>query len=358
MRVPWKQGSAIAAILALVACVEPIREHESTVGEVVRDCIVPPPPGVTALDAPASIEFPDASVWFWATLERAGATPLAGAAARVTRADDVCARGPALITDDRGSPVSVLALTASEEADNAARGDGKRLALEPQSGLVADGTGYLFYDHVVRGPGVFDAEAVGTGLCTIDPGGTRCERITDAQGSTVLWRPGERVLNRGGVVVPDAGGARALVFGCRQVAAFEHPCTVAGVPIASLRNPEAYEVWNAFKGWVPSPIDATTVSDEAGAFTLAPYGAGYVATSLDLFSSRVFVRRATSPIGPYGTRVSVFDAVPSASFFVSGGREHAALRPEPRSIAVTYRTDGVAAPGLHLVTFRFWGELR
>jgi len=49
---------------------------------------------------------------------------------------------------------------------------------------------------------------------------------------------------------------------------------------------------------------------------------------------------------------------PDAWWFVRGGREHAALRPTPRSIVVSYATDGAAAPGLHLVAFRFFGDFQ
>jgi hypothetical protein len=345
----------VSALLLGASCVDTIEQHTSTVGEIVRDCLVPPPAGVAALDAPVSLEYPDASLWFWERVDFVGGGPLFGAAARVTSAAEACAAGPRLISDDRGAPASVLALTAAEQAGNGARTDGRRLALVPFGGVVVDGVGYLYYDQVLRGPGLFDEVPLGTGLCVLDQGARACER---ASGGAVLWPPDERVLNRGGLVVGTGAGRRALILGCRRVGAFEHPCTLAGVPTASLRDPAAYQVWNAFDGWVPRLTDATSMADEPGALTVAPFEGGYIATSLDIFASRIQVRRADQAMGPYGHRVEALAAVPPASPFVHGGREHAALRPEARSIAVTYQTDGAAAPGVHLVTFRFWGSFQ
>lgn len=343
-------------VLALGACVEPIAEHESTIGEVVRDCVIAPPAGVAALEAPVSLEYADASLWIWPELAMTDGSRVAAAAARVTSADAACA-GLTLVRDGGGRVASVLALDAAEEAENATRTDGKRLALVPTGGVVDGATGYLYYDHVLHGPGLLDAEVVGTGLCVLAPGATACERVA-AGGSTRLWAPDARVLNRGGVIVDDGGVRRAVVAGCRRVASFEDPCVVAGAPVAALRDPAAYAVWNVFDGWVARLVDASAFADEPGAVTLAPYDDGFLATSLDLFDARVEVRRSTRVQDGYGHAMVAFDVVAPASWFPRGGREHAALRPEPRSIAVTYATDGAAAPGLHLVTFRFWGDFQ
>src|SRR5262249_30277394 len=153
-------------------------------------------------------------LWLW---ESAAGTD--GAAARVASVDQAC-RGVALLTDATGAPASVLALTAAERAANAARTDGKRLALAPTGGVVARGVGYVYYDELLRGPGVFDVENLGTGLCTLAPGAVSCVRVADG---AVLWAPDQQVLNQGGLIVGD----RAILAGCRTVAAFEAPCTIA-----------------------------------------------------------------------------------------------------------------------------------
>ncbi|MGE0402695.1 MAG: hypothetical protein AB7T06_38685 [Kofleriaceae bacterium] len=331
--------------LLAAGCVNTLEEHESRVGELERDCVIPIPEGVAALGAPVSIEFDDASIWIWESLSLSDDSTVANAAARITR--DACARPPDLARDVAGIR-SVLALSIEELASNATRTDGKRLALVPSGGFAHDGLGYLFYDHVLYGPGFFDAETLGTGLCVLDPKSANpCERIGD---DTILWRPDRRVLNRGGVVVDD----RALIAGCRKVASFDEPCIVNGVPIADVREPDAYQVWDAFHGWVDPMTDASELTNTIGSLTIAPFDGGFIATQLELFDNRVVVQLSDRAEQDYGHRITAFDVLPPTQWFVSGGREHASLRTDPRSIAVTYATDNPAAPGLHLVEFRFF----
>lgn len=356
MRTRW-----VLCALPLAACVTTIEEHASPIGEVVRDCVVPPPAGVAVLDAPVSLEYPDRSLWLWEELPGVDGIPRRGVGAWVASVDDACA-GPRLIADSAGAPAAVLALSPAEEAANASRTDGKRLALAPTGGVVHGGTGYLFYDLVERGPGPLDAITLGTGLCTLAPDATACDRVADGAGATLLWAPTARVLDRGGVVVADAdaaGGARAVIAGCRRVAAFDDPCVVTGAPVAALAEPAAYQVYSVFAGWVDALTDATTFADAPGALTLAPYDGGYLATSMAIFDHRVDVRRSSRATDGYGRPIAAFDVVPpDAWWFVRGGREHAALRPTPRSIVVSYATDGAAAPGLHVVAFRFFGDFQ
>lgn len=340
-------------LAALAGCLTHLDDETSAIGEVVGDCVVPAPAGVAALHAPVALEYPDRSLWLWSSLPASDGGTLVTPSAWASSAGDVCARGPRLVVDSGGAPVSLLALSADEVAANAARTDGKRLALAPLGGLVDAGTGYLFYRHELLGPGLLDVEDLGTGLCTLAAGADGCARVT-AAGATVLWPPGARVLDRGGLVVGDRG----LVFGCRAAAAFVDPCTVAGAPRDRLTDPAAWQVWSVFDGWQDAQVRGTTVSDEPGPFTVSAYDGGFLATRMDLFTARVEVRRSPRATDGYGHRVAAFAALPPTSWFVNGGREHAGLREdgEPRTIHVSYATDNPAAPGLHLVSFRFFGR--
>ena len=132
----------------------------------------------------------------------------------------MCASGVTLGLDAAGAPASLLALTPQETAANAARSDGRQLARVPFGGFVYAGLGYLFYDHALVGPGIFDEESQGTGLCVRADQAVTCNRVT-VNGDTILWKPDQRILNSGGLVVDD----RALVYGCRRVASFSTPCT-------------------------------------------------------------------------------------------------------------------------------------
>jgi len=329
----------VSALLCCAGCVETLDEHTSSIGEVIVDCVVTGTDG-RPLDAPVSLEYPDASLWLWEN-----------GAARVTRVGEACAGGVAVIA-------SPLALAAAEQVDNAGRTDGKQLALVPLGGAVADGVGYLYYDHVVRGPGLFDAEPLGTGLCVLAPGATACERVTDAAGSTVLWRPDQRVLNRGGLIVADAAGPRAVIAGCRKVASFESPCTVTSAPVTALRDPTAYQVWDPFVGWVDTLTDAGVIANELGELTLSAYDDGVLATSMDFFTPRVYVRRGADAVAGYGPPTAAFDPIPPAAWwFVRGGREHAAQRVEPRSIVVSARSGATVRTGAVSWRFGFAGLL-
>jgi hypothetical protein len=343
-------------VLPLAACIHTIDEHDSRVGDIERDCVIPTPAGIVELGAPVSIEFPDASLWIWESLATTDGATIHNAAARLLRVNDACARPPDLALDASG-PRSLLALDAVELVANATRTDGRTLALVPGGGFTANNTGYLYYDHVLRGPGFFDAESLGTGLCVITPSSAApCERIVE-NGSTILWRPDERVMDRGGFVVDDATGPRALIAGCRKVGSFDVPCTLTGVPLADVRDPAAYQVYDAFHGWIDPLTDASELTNTLGSLTLAPFGDQYIATELDPFENEVVVQLSDRAEQNYGHRIHAFDVLPpSESWFVAGGREHAALRMDPRSIVVSYATTNPSAPGLHLVDFRFYGE--
>ncbi len=343
-------ATALALALALAGCIEPLGEEASTLGEVIADCVVPRPAAVAGLGAPVSLEYADHSLWLWDQLELSGGGVVAGAAAVVADAGSVCAQGPALVTDPGGAPRSLLALTAAEVAANAARTDGKRLALLPRGGFVDGDEGYLLYAHALLRPGLLDVEELGSGLCVLAAGATACERITGDDGATVLW-PADRWLDGGGLVVGD----RAVVVGCRRVAAFTTPCVVSGAPLARVRDPSAWQVWNAFTGWVDDAGNGSVLLDSTGAVTLSAYEDGFLVTSLDPFENRVEARRSAVATDGFDHPSALFDTVP-ASFFPSGGREHSGLRHgAARTVHVSYATDGAAAPGLHLVTFRFHG---
>ncbi|MGB8298291.1 MAG: hypothetical protein WCG85_22950 [Polyangia bacterium] len=347
------KGHLFVVLVALAsACIDHIAEETSTVGELTSDCVVPVPDGVRSLAAPASLEYPDGSLWIWRSLDLADGQIVPNASAFVSDANQVCGSGVTLELDASGAPASLLALTPQETQANAARTDGRQLALVPFGGYVYAGQGYLFYDHALLGPGIFDEESLGTGLCVRADQAVTCDRVT-LNDDTILWQADQRILNSGGLVVDD----RALVYGCRPVASFSTLCTVSGAPLDALEDPSAYEVYNAFNGWVDQLSDASALADELGPVTVSAFSGTFMATILDIFESRFYVRRMLSATGDMDRRIAIFDALPPASWFLGGGREHSGLRRSPRTIHVSYSTSAAAAPGLHLATFRFFGEL-
>jgi|GEM_PF-2269819 hypothetical protein len=218
---PWARSPLLVVLVALASsCIDTIDEKNSAVGQLTSDCVVPVPDGVRSLDAPVSLEYSDGSLWIWRSLELADGRIVPNASALVSDATQACASGVSLGLDAAGAPASLLALTPQETAANAARSDGRQLALVPFGGFVYAGLGYLFYDHALVGPGIFDEESQGTGLCVRADQAVTCNRVT-VNGDTILWKPDQRILNSGGLVVDE----RALVYGCRRVASFSTPCT-------------------------------------------------------------------------------------------------------------------------------------
>jgi hypothetical protein len=278
-------------LLVMAGCVHSIEEDASTVGVLVRDCVVS-----ETLGAPVSLEYPDRSLWLWSD-----------GAAFVVSAESACRSGVV-----KGPP-----FTASD--------------VTPLGGFVHDGIGYLFVE----------AAGGGTELCTIAPAATQCDPRPVAFAQT------ERVINRGGVV----DGDRALLLGCRPVAAFESPCLVTGAPLDRLDDPAAYQVWNVFSGWEDELSAGSSLGNELGAVTLSRWNERWLATSVDPFTGQVYARFSSEAQGDYGHRIAMFSVSLTESGFVSGGREHAGLRREPGTLHLTY-----AAGGLHLVTFRFHDE--
>ena len=350
----FRVRSPLLVVLVALAssCIDTIEQETSAVGQVTSDCVVPVPDGVRSLDAPVSLEYTDGSLWIWRSLELADGQIVPNASAFVSDATQACGSGVSLGLDAAGAPASLLALTPQETAANAARSDGRQLALVPFGGFVYAGLGYLFYDHALVGPGIFDEESQGTGLCVRADQAVTCNRVT-VNGDTILWKPDQRILNSGGLVVDD----RALVYGCRRVASFSTLCTVSGAPLDALEVPSAYQAYNLFNGWVDQLPDASVLADELGPVTVSAFSGAFMATTLDIFESRFYVRRMPSATGEMDRRIAIFDAFPPASWFSGGGREHSGLRRSPRTIHVSYSTSGVAAPGLHLATFRFFAEL-
>jgi hypothetical protein len=341
----------VLVVLSSGGCIVHLGDDESAIGHITRDCVVPVPDGVSALAAPVSLEYPTGSLWIWEELELANGGTVEGASAFVESAEAVCAAGPTLAVETSGVPASLLALTGEERAANERRRDGRRLILAPRGGFVEGTTGYLFYEHVLRGPEVFDEAVIGTGLCVLPEGASSCERV-GLPDATVLFHPTERSLNGGGMVAGD----RAFVYGCHRVAELRAVCTVSSAPLDQLTEPQRYQVHSQLSGWRDELTEASSLVDELGTITVVPYGDEFLMTTLDIFEARVYVRRAGSPVGPFGRRTTAFSVLPS-SFFPGGGREHAGLRRAPDELNLSYTTDNAQAPGLHLVTFRTFGAL-
>ena len=334
-------------------CVDVIGEAgRADVGAVVTDCVVPAPDGVVALGAPVSLELPVGSLWIFGETELTAGGSVGSAAALARDVDDACAGRLELVRDADGAPAPFIPLTAKEQAENAARSDGRRLDLVARGGFVAAGQGTLYYDEILRGPGPFDAEWLGTGVCAVGAADAPCARAPG-----LVWSGAQPTWGAAGLLGDDG---EAYLGACFHAAAFTDLCGVARVDPAAAGDAGAYSFFNAFNGWVNDPHGYTVAFDGPGAVTLAadPQLGGFTAVSANLWDSTLELRTAPAPEGPWSEAGTLVRAVPPDGWFISGGVEHAALRSaDGRTLAVSYHTVSATGPsGLHLVTVRVGGE--
>ncbi|MCX5859796.1 MAG: DUF4185 domain-containing protein [Proteobacteria bacterium] len=325
----------------------------SRLGAVTGDCVVPVPAGLEALGAPVSLEFAEGSLWVFGETSltqpsATGSDTIPNSAALVRSVDDACAGHLEVLHDDNGTPAPFIALTPDEEAENAARTDSKRISLTPCGGLVWQGKGYIYYDVLLLGPGVFDSEWLGTGLCVTPGAGSACVR----QGA-LLWSGAQSSWGSSGFIDNDG---YVYLIKCFHAAAFEDLCGVTRVMPEDMADPGAYRYYNGFSGWVEDPGSFTVAFRGPGAVTLG-YNAflgQYTAISANIWDSSIEMRAASSPSGPWANPHRLFYVVKPDSWFISGGMEHPALRSaDARTIAITYYTISTKGPsGLHLVSFR------
>ena len=319
------------------------------------DCIVPPPPGIdpASLVAPYSIEAERASLWMWTELKSAAGVRFATPFAIVSDVANTCASGPVLVKGSDGLPAQLVALTAEEQREAAARTDGATFMLEPTGGYASGDGLVVLFDRVLRGPGVFDRRLLGSGACVIEASGGPCVR-----GKEPLWTAGQRSPNRGGFV--DADGV-PYVFGCVHETDFVDPCSLTRVNPKQAKTLAGYTFWNASSGWVPDGAKASKLFDAPAALSGArnAFLGGYVAVVANIWDSTLDLRISKAPTGPYVLQGPIVRGHPPQGWFIGGGQLHAGLsRDQGRTLAFTYFTTSATAPGLHLVTVRLPDELR
>jgi hypothetical protein len=292
-----------------------------------------------------ALDYPDGSLWIWEEVTATDGSPLPAAAAFVASREAACAGALSLIRDASGAPVSLVALTAAEAADNAARRDGRRLAVRPRGGFVRDGVGFLYIESVLLGPGVLDVEPVTAELCRLDARARPCARA-----ASPLWTGRD---HRWGQAALLDGDGLAYLVGCFKPAAFADTCSLARVAPADADRPDAYRYHNAFDGWIEDRWNTTALYSAASAVSslYLPRLARYASVQANIWESRVELRLAPAPWGPYGRPLPLLSAAPPPGWFIGGGVAHPSLAGADE-LVVSYHTTNAAAAGLHLVTLR------
>ncbi|HKA87984.1 MAG TPA: hypothetical protein VKE22_09975 [Haliangiales bacterium] len=319
-------------LFLVAACSHELAEEApgSRAGEVVADCVVPLRGALAGHGAPASLEY-DAdgpSLWMWED------------ARAIVRSADAACRGE---MDVLSGPI--VPLLPGEIAENQARTDGRRIAVAPIGGFVAAGRGYLYYEKSLRGPGIFDAQHLGTGVCVVDAMTSACARTPD-----LLWTVG-RPWGGSGLVAADG---YAYVVSCLGIAAFTELCETARVRPEAAADASAYTFLGFDGSFGADPSNGAVVLDgtNLASPSFVPSLGAYVVVFPNIFAPSLEVARSDAPGGPFGSRTRLFPAIAPDTFFIGGGREHRALRRDD-TVAITYDT---RPSGLHLVTFRFAPE--
>jgi hypothetical protein len=326
--------------------------HSTAAGSVERDCVVPMPADIMAWGTPATITFPDGALWVFPSVALRDGTVVPGAAAWFGSADAICAGTADWLRNPDGSLAGLLALSASESQANASRSDGRSLMLVPRTGFGQAGNGFLYYEHVLVGPGPLDSEWLGTGVCALDRVAGTCQRLTEASGSTVLWVGTEFPVRSAYL---DAG--TAYLIACRAPAALMQTCILARVAADSAGLPSAHSYFDAFTGWQASRASATQVLDDLASPSLSfnPYQGRPTVVLLDPFEGKVSLRLSPAIEQSFAAPVPLFSTVaPAPGTFVDGGAEQIAFRAEGgRMIHVVYTADAGQGREIHLASFRF-----
>jgi hypothetical protein len=325
----------IVPLLLAASCIDPVAtEHQAGHSATVeRDCIAPPPSGLVAPGAPVALELDYGSLWLWnePTLAAGGTVP--NAAALVVSVDAGCAGsyGPLV--------APVVPLLPSEAAENRTRSDGKRTVPVPRGGFSAGGHGYLYYDVVVRGPGVFDEERLGTGVCIIDSPNAPCVRDDH-----LLWGAGQTSWAASGF--SDVNGL-AYLAACHHVAADTDLCGLARVAAGSTTDPTAYRFWSK-DGWATDASDYDVAFSGISGATLGPRAfGGVLAVSRNIWDSTIEARMAPAGPGSFSPPFALVAAKPPSAWFIGGGAWHQSLDRDGL-VTVSYSNDD----GVHLVQVR------
>ncbi|MDQ2806155.1 MAG: DUF4185 domain-containing protein [Chloroflexota bacterium] len=227
--------------------------------------------------------------------------------------------------DAAGAPVPLLPYTEEETRYNQAHGNrgDDRLALWPAEVVaLADRSALVFYQKLAIHPGAFNFEALAVGLARIAPGSTVAQRDPG-----VLFAKPEPLFTDGAVVKGD----QLYLYACAPAGQLDSACKVGRVARAQAGERGAYRFWNG-SAWVMDATQATPVlRGPTSGVSVAwnSYLGQYLAVYSGIVSSKVLLRTAPQPEGPWSTPVVAFAGEPAAQGqWDYAGREHPELAQE------------------------------
>lgn len=176
--------------------------------------------------------------------------------------------------------------------------------------------------------GVWDFEGRGTDIIVVDNPGAppsewrwRANELFDAAGG----KPGRRRAWGAAVV---RTGSSAFIFGIDSTDVRHKSLLAASCPADKLAQRDAWRFLSADGSWTEHADQAAAIcSDVVDEFTISPVCDGtYIMVHIEPnFGSRVMVRRASSPIGPWSEAQPVYECPEpheDTRIFVYGAKAH------------------------------------
>ena len=226
----------------------------------------------------------------------------------------------------------------------------------PEDGVVTGGTFYFFAQRMEQtsSGGSFDFAVAGVDLIAEpasqygDPAATITQTDTPltlpATATTGLIQYGNAVMANtaeAGAPFPDG---YVYVYGLRNDTSTKW-LLAARVPPAEIGNFSAYEYWNG-SGWVADISQAVPIIDGLSSeFSVTPLSNGgfIMVYQLDTLSEKTVVRYGTSPVGPWGNPVTIYQCPEPKEYtgdevYCYNAKAHPLLS-KPRHLLISYNVN-------------------
>lgn len=213
--------------------------------------------------------------------------------------------------DATGAPMPLLPYNQEELDYNKAHGDkgDDRYALWPTAVIrQRDSSGLVVYSRLVIKPGNLNFTATGSGLARVDREAKSTVAVRDP---ALLFEAPDPLFGQGAVV----GGSHFYLYACELAGPLDARCKVARAPVETVGERAAYRFWDG-KDWVEDINKAAVVlRGPTSGLTVSwnPYLGSYLATYGGIVSTKVLMRTAPAPEGPWSEPVEAFTGQPPSS---------------------------------------------
>jgi hypothetical protein len=325
----------IAAILLVAGCSETPASQMLDIA-MVRDLgAVTKPSKVIGRDGSPSALVAGKLVWtfgdtFWPFTSSDGTNYRTNTIALADPTTPLAAIEP---VDATGAPFQGVPFTPQEQHYNdSTKKPDDRIAIWIGSVVGYDTVGLLSYVALYVKPGVLNYQFIGTGFARLPAGSTTAVRDGD-----YIFRNPEPSFDKA-----FRFGDDLYLYGGFNDGSRNQAVAVARVPVTQYAERSAYRFWNG-SAWVDDVTQATGVmTDIPGGMSVSynKYLQQYIAVHSGIFSSRIYIRTAPRPEGPWSQPIELMTGQASASTdtpYNYSALEHPELsRDDGRTIIVSY----------------------